>query len=49
MNLYRTDDQVLAINSSDVGALNNKASVLKELKNYDDAIEYYDKALVIDP
>ena len=54
-NLQRYDevlqyyDKSLAIDPSNVNALNNKAIALKNLQRYDEAIEYYDKVLAIDP
>ena len=39
----------LAIDPTNVNALNGKAIILQNLQKYDEAIEYYDKALAIDP
>ena len=47
MKQYSYYDKILAINSSFVDALTNKAYVLLDLKRYDEAIKNYDKALVI--
>ena len=54
-NLERYDealeqyDKVLAIDLTDIHALNDKAIILQNLKRYDEAIGQYDKALSIDP
>ena len=37
------------IDPSNVNALNNKAIALKNLKRYDESLQYYDKILNIDP
>ena len=45
MNHYNTMTKYLNIDPSNVNALNNKAIALKNLKRYDEAIQYYDKIL----
>ncbi|MDW3605491.1 MAG: tetratricopeptide repeat protein, partial [Nitrososphaeraceae archaeon] len=39
----------LAINPSSVNALNNKGLALEHLQRYDEALQFYDKALSLDP
>ena len=54
-NLKRYDEaikyyhQVLAIDLTNVNALNDKALALQNLQKYDESIKYYDKALSIEP
>jgi len=42
-------DRALALNSTYLNALYNKANVLQNLGRYDEALQYYDRALAIDP
>ena len=45
MRLIEYYDKVLAINPTFVDALNNKGVILKDLKRYDESIEYMTKHL----
>ena len=49
MNHYSTMTKSWDIDPSNVNALNNKGIALKNLKRYDESIQYYDKILAIDP
>ena len=45
MKLYNTMTKYLHIDPSNVNALNSKAIALKNLKRYDESLQYYDKIL----
>ena len=49
MNHYNTMTKSLNIDPSNVNALNGKAIALKNLKRYNESLQYYDKILNIDP
>ena len=40
---------MLEVQPNNINALINKAGALGDLGNYDEAVEYFDKALNIDP